>query len=92
MSYDTLTGADGRIPGRDYKDPVPPELDEDLVNIDVAKELGIPVTHLAEMPAHLVSAVHVRMAWRRIEAESERAKAEQRRATTETARRAPRRR
>ena len=91
MSYDTLTGADGRLPGRDYKDPVPPELDEDLVTIDVAKELGIPVTHLGEMPAHLVSAVHVRMAWRRIEAESERARAEQR-ATAETARRAPRRR
>lgn len=51
------TGGDEGVP------PVPDDLNNDLGMMRVAKELGIPVTHLARTPRHWITAALVRLEW-----------------------------
>lgn len=57
------TGGEEGVP------PLSPEVEEDLSAIRIAKELGVPVTAVAELPAQWIAAALTTFEWQRLEHE-----------------------
>lgn len=58
-----------RSGGTEGVPPISAEVDEDLSAIRIAKELGVPVTEVSELPAHWIAAVLTTFEWQRLESE-----------------------
>lgn len=58
-----------RTDGEDGIPPISEGLDHDLMMMQIAKELNVPVTAMDDMPLHWIGAAHVAMAWNRYEME-----------------------